>query len=467
MFLDTLTIDPHAPLADRATLAGMAVVHPQQPYGAVTLPRTLLCPHIVVLLSQKIKCDFFFSKIKDISEQPLLPLCSSMCEHMCECEGFLSGVRRAWSWEDGAFVLVDYIASNRVRLSEHKAFCTSVLRVCFARLPHSCVCMLGQTAVFVCSSKLEIRYSPQVQLLIRSQQLFSPARLHPSTQLPPTPPSVFLMLFQLQTFRLRGISLATHTERAYLFHLPPASSRLSQPSFHTDGNSLKFKFRFIGTMVGEKPVLPKQSKLVTDQYFPYFCLYPPPSFCISSSPASPQLESAFTSLLPPSQSTFPPMSFCLSPPPAPFPSRSPPPPPFLSSLSFLSFILFYIFRHLADTHIQSDCLSSSFSPSPSLPHMSPPSSHLFSEYSLQLPNYPSFPTADLGSVTAGFPWSYRSHWSESVNWSWISAPTMKRLINTHLCQFFYPPSPPPLSPSQSTRLSFPTFRQNKKRKRII
>ena len=323
--------------------------------GCGSSPAALWCRNITkdsvvfpccCLVVTENKMWFFFSKIKDISEQPLLPLCSSMCEHMCECEGFLSGVRRAWSWEDGAFVLVDYIASNRVRLSEHKAFCTSVLRVCFARLPHSCVCMLGQTAVFVCSSKLEIRYSPQVQLLIRSQQLFSPARLHPSTQLPPTPPSVFLMLFQLQTFRLRGISLATHTERAYLFHLPPASSRLSQPSFHTDGNSLKFKFRFIGTMVGEKPVLPKQSKLVTDQYFPYFCLYPPPSFCISSSPASPQLESAFTSLLPPSQSTFPPMSFCLSPFPASFfslsSSVSPTPPSSHHSAFSLSFCFTFL-----------------------------------------------------------------------------------------------------------------------------
>lgn len=48
LFLDTLTIDPHAPLADRATLAGMAVIHPRQPCGAVTLPRTLLCLHVVL-----------------------------------------------------------------------------------------------------------------------------------------------------------------------------------------------------------------------------------------------------------------------------------------------------------------------------------------------------------------------------------------------------------------------------------
>lgn len=82
MFLDTLTIDPHAPLADRATLAGMAVVHPQQPYGAVTLPRTLLCSHVVVLLSQKIKCDFFSARLKT-SANSLSFLFAAQCVSIC------------------------------------------------------------------------------------------------------------------------------------------------------------------------------------------------------------------------------------------------------------------------------------------------------------------------------------------------------------------------------------------------
>lgn len=74
-----------------------------------------------MLFSQRIKCEFS-SENKDVSKQPLLPLCSSMCEHMCECEGFLSGVRRAWSWEDGAFVLVDYIASTGSAYQRTKLF---------------------------------------------------------------------------------------------------------------------------------------------------------------------------------------------------------------------------------------------------------------------------------------------------------------------------------------------------------
>lgn len=47
---------------------------------------------------------------------------------------------------------------------------------------------------------------------------------------------------------------------------------------------------------------------------------------------------------------------------------------------------------------------------------SPPSSHLFLNIHPSS-NYPSFLTADLGSVTVGFPWSWLPHWSE------ISAPT--------------------------------------------
>lgn len=49
----------------------------------------------------------------------------------------------------------------------------------------------------------------------------------------PPPPSIFLMLFQLQTFGMREISLTTHRVHIhiFLFHLPPASSCLSNQVF--------------------------------------------------------------------------------------------------------------------------------------------------------------------------------------------------------------------------------------------
>lgn len=113
-------------------------------------------------------------------------------------------------------MLVDYIASTGSAYQCTKLFIHRCLRVCFDRLPCSCVRVRSDSG-FCLHLQRETRYSPQVQLLIWSQQLFSPARLHPSTLLPPTPPSIFLMLFQLQTFRLRGISLATHTECTYIY----------------------------------------------------------------------------------------------------------------------------------------------------------------------------------------------------------------------------------------------------------
>lgn len=90
--------------------------------------------------------------------------------------------------------------------------------------------------------------------------------------------------------------------------------------------------------------------------------------------------------------------------------------------------------------------------------MSPPSSHLFLNIlSSSLIIRPfrqliwvQWPRASLDHTVP--------HWSESVNWSWISAPNMKHLINTHLC-LFYPPAPPclhlfvPLNPLVSLALS--------------
>lgn len=321
-----------------------------------------------MLFSQRIKCEFS-SENKDVSKQPLLPLCSSMCEHMCECEGFLSGVRRAWSWEDGAFVLVDYIASTGSAYQRTKLFVHRCLRVCFARLPCSCVCVFGQTVVFVCSSNARPDTPHRSNCWSGHSSYFRPL----VSILPPCFPLLLPQSFSCSfNFKRSGWGgfLSQHIPSAHTYIPFSSASCLLTPfptKFPLWRKLSQIQISFIVPMGGEEPVLPKQSKLATDQYFLYFCLYPPPSFCISSSPASPQLESAFTSLLPPSQSIFLPMQLSLSLPASFFSlSSSVSPPP---TLSFLSFILFYIFRHLADTHIQTDCLSSSFSPSLSPTHV--------------------------------------------------------------------------------------------------
>lgn len=215
--------------------------------------------------------------------------------------------------------------------------------------------------------KLEIRYSPKVQLLIWSPQLFSPT-LH---LLPPPPfptPSIFLMLFQLQTFRKSGIlsqhTSSEHSYRVLLFHLPPDAV---PTEFLLCWEVSQIQIVFIGT-TGEKPVLLKQITSVTGNIFLFpFCLSP--SFSMSFSPFWFQCESAshlhhpsppltWSSLSSSSLYPFHLLSIAI-----PF-SPSP-----LSPLSLSNFVLH--FRHLAYPLIQRDCLFfplSSFSLSLFLSH---------------------------------------------------------------------------------------------------
>lgn len=132
-----------------------------------------------------------------------------------------------------------------------------------------CVCVFGQAGSCL-HLRLETRYSLKIQLLVWSQQLFSPTRLLPA---PPSlpPPSVFLMLFQLQTFRMMGISLTTHTEFTYIYsffiYLLPLYTFPTK--FPLCRELSKIQIRLIGT-IGEKPVLLEQGTSVTYQYFHIF-----------------------------------------------------------------------------------------------------------------------------------------------------------------------------------------------------
>jgi len=172
-------------------------------------------------------------------------------------------------------VCVDYIPSTgsayqRTNLFAHHCLqlCLHVLGVCV------CVCVWPDSGSCL-QLKLETRYSPKVQLLIWSQQLFSPTFLLPPPP-PLPPPSIFLMLFQLQTFRKRGI-LSQHILSAHTYIPFSSASRLLMPfppSFHSAENSLKFKFALLARQE-EKPVLLKQSTSVTDQYLYFFLTLSP------------------------------------------------------------------------------------------------------------------------------------------------------------------------------------------------
>lgn len=74
-----------------------------------------------------------------------------------------------------------------------------------------------------------------------------------------------------------------------------------------------------------------------------------------------------------------------------------------------------------------------------------------SQYSLQLSNYPSYPTADVGSVTAGFAWSRRRDDLRASDWFWDHCSSFaKHTPWSDLCTFL--PLDPLVSPNLQTEL---------------
>lgn len=202
------------------------------------------------------------------------------------------------------------------------------------------------------------QHSPKVQLLIWSRELF----------LLPSPPSNFLMLFQLQTLRGRG-NLSQHTACEFLFHLLPASFRLSDrvPSLPRTLSN----FNLFYWHNREETCFAEGKYISCNPIFSYFSLLSLPASWSLHTPLcyNPNLRSA-SLLLPLPPSIFLQHS-CLDLP-----------LPCLLSIIFFSlhhsnFSQFVLhFGRLADSLAKRLFLSSSSS-SPSLIHMSLPTSHLF------------------------------------------------------------------------------------------
>lgn len=206
---------------------------------------------------------------------------------------FLSGESQEFMhWSFKIFLHVDCVGFlNHFRKCKHlsKLRCSICMSIA-CQVEHFLVSMHCLfTASVVCQLfRPETQQFPNVQPLIWSQQLFL-FLLPPSTSLPP--PSIFPMLFQLQTFRERGI-LSQHILSAYsAFHLPPASLC----SFPSAKNSLKFKFVLLAQQAGNLWCWTKLHQLQTNIFiylspFPsqllhlFICLFGSALICIAPFP---------------------------------------------------------------------------------------------------------------------------------------------------------------------------------------
>ena len=128
--------------------------------------------------------------------------------------------------------------------------------------------------------------------MIWSQQLFSPARL----PLPSPPPSIFLMLFQLQTFRKRGIlSQHTHCERTYIYSFFSSASYLLTP-FQLEVSALPRSLSNSNLLYwhDREETCVAEAKYISHRpIFSYFCLPASASLHLCISPSLAQPESAF------------------------------------------------------------------------------------------------------------------------------------------------------------------------------
>lgn len=149
-----------------------------------------------------------------------------------------------------------------------KPFYTSVFEACLCCMPHSisvCFWLISGSCMYL---ELKTRYSLKVKLLIWTEAIFEPPSF--------PPPSIFLMLFQLQTFRMRRISRTTYTECTYIYsffiyllhpHAFPSKFPLCQ-------ELCQIQIYLIGTM-GKKSFLLRQSTWVTYQYSHIFLVLSP------------------------------------------------------------------------------------------------------------------------------------------------------------------------------------------------